>query len=407
LAIENYHEQAWDTNEAIARYNLSILESQFFNFENAFIESNKSLDIEKRYSALLERGEMLMRRLDFSKAKRDFESANETDESPLSKLNLAIYFETVGRLDEALMLADELLAVKDFSWMYNYGISIDQYYRDVYSILSDIFYGAHNESKFKIQSNIVDKLKHSLYRTTIYFKYKYAQHLYKKFALRTANAFEIEKMRNDPAQKIAALFQYKEAFNNYPSRAMTYLAAAKDIESALNPGSIPAYNYDEGILKNNRQLIQNALESFDPEWERNMESLSLLKLYKFNKTGAARLYKMNKGMFRKNGIKLPVQLEVKHVGEKSNGRAARRLAAYLKKAGFSVSENSGLKLIITILTDSTQSTILDNETNEILFNHSFSSIISDAAGDTLSGGIKKNDMIDFINRLAQNCFVAE
>jgi hypothetical protein len=112
---------------------------------------------------------------------------------------------------------------------------------------------------------------------------------------------------------VEALLQYFNAFEAYPRRAFAYLSGAWNFEEKLIPGSSPAYDYEEGRLFDNRELLTRALTEFDPLWERDMIVKAYVTLATSGKKAerqdaAERLFALNRGAMLQNGIKLPVTL---------------------------------------------------------------------------------------------------
>ncbi|MDR1908931.1 MAG: hypothetical protein LBQ35_03330 [Spirochaetaceae bacterium] len=344
-------EQAGDMNfAAVAHYNLSILESRYYNYAEAFERANESLRAHSSPAGRLARGELRQRQLDLAGTFSDYHAAHETDTSPLSKLNLAQACQIAGRLEESRLYAESCLDSRDLSWMLNYGTDPDRYYRDLHEILYKTYGGLYRTESFKVYAGTAAALR-GLFRKFYYrFREMYHGHLFKKYALLAARAY---RAGGDSlfygAAGLDAQIGYYTALESYPRRALPYLQRAREFEVPLIPLSAPAYDADEGILRGDPGLIRRSILLFDPLWERDMTARSLAELcrllrggrHRAERRGAAeRLYAMNRGALRQNGIALPVEMVLTMEGPGGAGRRAEgrraegRLRRTLKRMGF-------------------------------------------------------------------------
>jgi tetratricopeptide (TPR) repeat protein len=324
---------------AVAHYNLSILETRFYHFAEAFERTNASLASQNRSSGWLARGELYLRQLDLSRAFGDYQAAYETDTSSLSKINLSQAYQIAGRLEEARLYAEDCLSSRDLSWMINYGIDPIRYRRDIHEILMYTYSGLADTEKLTPYGTFGDRFR-SMVREQYYrFKSAVHQHLFRKYSLLSADAYEADSL-DGGEQQLDALIQYYNAFEAYPHRALAYLNKAREFEVALIPQSAYSYNTEEGSLVKNRALLRNVIDSFDPVWERDMIADTYADLARLasghrrraeRRDAAERLYALNRGALRQNGIFLPVELIVNVNGENLPASAAR-IEQTLRKA---------------------------------------------------------------------------
>ncbi len=312
---------------AVAYYNLSILESRHYHYADAFQNTELSLAAEDRASGHLARGELQLRRLDFSRTFADYFAAYEIDVSPLSKINIAQAYQIAGKLQEARSYAEETLSARDLSWMLNYGTDLNRHYRDLHDILSDTYKGLA-----KSDPNPVRRVQHR-------FFYLVHEKLYRKYSLSVASAYAGEH------QELDALLNYYNAFEEYPRINLAYLRQARRFETALIPQSAPTYDIEEGRLVGDPALLRRALEQLDPVWERDLiadvyANLALLAAARRDteaeRDAAERLYALNRGALRQNGIRLPVRLDLGLPPGTSAATAAgvrRRLVQALRDSG--------------------------------------------------------------------------
>lgn len=328
---------------SVAHYNLSLLEARFYRFPEALDETNASLSSLNRSSGWLARGELYLHRLDFSRTFADYQEAYESDNSPLSKINMSQAFQIAGRLEEARLYAEDSLKVRDLSWMMNYGIDPDRYKRDLHKILWHTYAGLAETEALSPYSGLRDRFN-SLVRLG-YYKLKTAvhRHLFRKYSLLAAHAYGAETTVGE--LRLDALIQYYNAFEAYPRRAGIYLNMARDFESPRIPPAANSYDAEIGSLFKDRELLRQTIDAFDPMWERDMIADTYTELALLAKgarrsnerqDAAERLYALNRGGLRQKGITLPVHLRFEFNTEEAAAPAARAIkpiVRFLKKAG--------------------------------------------------------------------------
>ena len=359
-AIETGNRLGDRTFTAIAWYNLSILESQFYRFDLCMDALNSSLNTQSRASGRIGRGELFIYRLELRRALDDFEAAYETDTSPLAKLSLAEAYQLSGRLEEARLYAEDCLRRSDNSWMLFYGIDIDRYKKDIHKILADTYYGLAETEKLTPRTSLSEKIQ-SLFRTASY-KLKYAVNirLYRKYCLAAANSYSGEII-NGEGPHLNSYIQYYKAFEEYPRRALAYLNKAREFETALIPASTPGYDLWEGRLLGNEAQVEKALYGFDPLWEkrdisdcyREFAKPEHTRLFNPRRTdpgwAAQELFAINRGALRQAGIKLPVRMNLIFTGEAAGQRQLERAlaAAGFKKNASETSARFALNIRIS------------------------------------------------------------
>jgi Tfp pilus assembly protein PilF len=327
IAIEEAERRQDSLFASVAHYNLSILESRFYQFDLALERTNASLGSLNRSSGRLARGELYLRQLNFRSALADYEAAYEMDTSPLSRLNLSQVYQISGRLEEARVYAEDCLNAGDFSWMLNYGIDPVRYRRDIHEILYKTYEGLAHTERLRPYPEPGEWVRSRAREISCRFKAEVHRLLFRKYSRVSAAAYE------EP--HLDALIQYYHAFEAYPRRALTYLGAARDFEVPLIPAAAPGYDYEEGQLLGRRDLLAASLGGFDPLWERDMIADGLAKLAEGAAAAARELYLLNPGALRQRGISLPVELRFNFDGPAPRNmvRGLRRLRGMLKKAG--------------------------------------------------------------------------
>jgi hypothetical protein len=347
-AIAGGEEWGDHTFSSVAHYNLSLLESRFYHFSEALEETDASLASQNRSSGWLARGELYLHRLDFKQTFAAYQDAYENDNSPLSKLNMAHAFQVAGRLEEARLYAEDNLKSRDLSWMMNYGIDPDRYRRDLHQILWNTYSGLAKTGAFIPRSGPRDRFEGFVMAGYYSFKAAVHRHLFRKYSLLAANAYQA--VSAPPGElRLEALIQYYNAFEAYPRRARVYLGLARDFEASLIPQAANSYDMQMGILLKDRGLLNAVIGALDPVWERDMIAEIYAELAMTAKGGsrraerqdaAERLYALNQGALRQNGIPLPIsQRFVFERNEddrvfRQTARLIKPLAKMLGKAGF-------------------------------------------------------------------------
>ncbi|MDR3170041.1 MAG: hypothetical protein LBU17_00265 [Treponema sp.] len=341
---------------AVAHYNLSILETRFYHFDQSFDQTNASLAAQNRSSGRLARGDLFLRQLNFKQTFIEYQHAHEMDTSPLSKVNLAQSYQIAGRLEEARLYAEDCLRGSDLSWMFNYGMDPVQYKRNLHEILYETYSGLEQTEKVTVYGTWREWLQGSFRRISYRFKAAVHQQFFRKYSLVSAHAYK-DSHGEGGELHLDALIQYYHAFKSEPRRALTYLRQARDFEVALIPESEPSYVFEEGSLLKDTALLYTVLPQFDPVWERDMIAAVYGELAAIRGRGhrsaardaAERLYALNRGALRQEGIRLPVELVVDDSGAKGT-RAERIIRKAIKAAGLDPSPASRFRLSITINT---------------------------------------------------------
>jgi transglutaminase-like putative cysteine protease len=349
---------------SVAYYNLSILETRFYQFDLAFDASTASLEAQNRASGRLSRGELFQRRLEFARVFGEYQVAYELDTSPLSKINLAQSYQIAGRLEEARVYAENCLRVNDLSWMLNYGTDPIRYKRDIYKILYKTYEGLEKAESFK-QGGFKGLFKQLEYR----FKAEENRQLFRKYSLLSANAYSLY---SGGELSPDALCLYSDAFEAYPRRALSYLQEARSLETPLIPDAAPSYDFEIGRLLQDKQLIAESIAALDPIWERDVIADAYTELAKLPGSRSSRndaierLFALNAGALRQAGLSLPVSLFI----DNADTRARGSLQNALKAAGLVPTENARFRLTLTINPGSIDCVLYDSNRGTVLLNRS-------------------------------------
>ncbi|MDR2537957.1 MAG: hypothetical protein LBC46_06605, partial [Treponema sp.] len=350
---------------SVAYYNLSILETRFYQFDLAFDASSTSLAAQNRASGRLSRGELFQRRLEFTRVFGEYQVAYELDISPLSKINLAQSYQIAGRLEEARLYAENCLRVSDLSWMLNYGTDPIRYKRDIYKILYKTYEGLEKAESFK-QGGFEGLFRKLAYR----FKAEENRQLFRKYSLLSANAYSLYSDGGELNPDTLCL--YNDAFEGYPRRALNYLQEARSLETPLIPDAAPSYDFEIGRLLQDKQLIADSIAALDPIWERDIIAEAYTELAKLPGSRSSRndanerLFALNAGALRQAGLGLPVSLVI----DSADTRASRLLQNALKTAGLVPTETARFRLTLTINPGSIDCVLYDGNRGTALLNRS-------------------------------------
>ena len=338
-SIEEAKRSGAKTFEAVALYNLSILEAKYYRYAEAFKRTGQSLEAADRSSGHLARGELFLKRLEFSRTYAEYERAYELDVSPLSKLNLADAYLSAGRLAEARSYAQNALAVADHSWMFNYGTNLNQYRRDIHDILSETYEGLANSEASYPRADALDFIRGLALSTADRIRAAGHRAMFREYARKAAASY------GAAGQPLDALLNYYDAFRAYPKRALSYLREAQELERSLVPASGSLYELERGALEKSVRRVEAALYCFDPVWQKDLTAKAYAALAKLGAAGsperrdaAERLFALNRGALRQRAIRLPVAVSVQ--GDDAERRAGGILDV-LRRSGFDPTAGNG------------------------------------------------------------------
>jgi tetratricopeptide (TPR) repeat protein len=319
---------------AIAYYNLSLLEHNFFHYNSALRFTDESIAMEDRPSGHLARGELFQARMDFPSAEQEYQSAYAKDTTPLSKVNLAILFQKFGRLDLARRYAEEVLDSRDLAWLVYYGTDITRHFKDMHELLSVIYAGLARREAARPTTGIVDRASALVSAARDLVVSWYHAQRFHLYCLQVGRDYLAQGSDED------AWWEFYKGNEGYPEVALKYLSMARELETARTPHASAFYLMEEGRIRRSAALLQSALEAFDPFWEKEPAAEALVSLIPLLKgTGndgprrddIARLFGINPGALPQAGIGLPVSLEFRGGGW--SRREKGLIVRYMKRAG--------------------------------------------------------------------------
>lgn len=354
--------------QSIAYYNLSLLEEEFYNYYTAYTYAERSVSINERATGLMAKGEFYQMRLDFPMAYANYNKALALDDSSLSKLSLADYYVLTGQLREALAILKPLYEDDNLHWMRSFGTDPDRYYVNVHELLFEVYRGLAQIEKSTPRGNPIDTasgfLKQAQYETQAW----YHGQMYHSLNVKVGNTFL------ESGKQLEGWASYYNANEDYPPIAKKYLRKVRDFELQYTEKGLPLFELEEGIITRDAEQLLQAINSLDPVWEKSDEAqalASLAKIYRRRGMKAQarstlnRLYDINPGEFRKNGLGIPavVSIQLENPGIFSFF-FKNDIYGKLKKTGIEVcnidDENVEYTLDIHIAANSLTYTFTDN-----------------------------------------------
>jgi tetratricopeptide (TPR) repeat protein len=322
---------------AIAYYNLSLLEHDFFHYNSALRATDDSLAQEDRPSGHLARGELLEARMDFAGAEQEYREAFATDTTPLSKVNLANLYQEFGRLDLARRYAEEVMGSKDLAWLLYYGTDTARHFQDLHELLAAVYEGLARREAGRPTKGFFDRVG-ALFNAGRYALVSwYHEQRFRAYCVSVGTQYHDQGSVED------AWWEYYRANEAYPEVALKYLGQARTLETARSPHAEPLYLLEEGKVRHSAAALEKALAALDPFWEREQQAdglVSLIPLLKGNAQRARRdeaiitLYGLNPGALPQAGIGLP--LVVQTAGGPWTRPETAALQRFLRRSGSAV-----------------------------------------------------------------------
>jgi tetratricopeptide (TPR) repeat protein len=318
---------------AIAWYNLSLLERNFYRYNSALRDTDESLAMEERASGHLARGELLQSRMEFRSALEEYQAAAAADTTPLSRVNLAVLYQEFGSLELARRYAEEVLSVKDLAWMLYYGTDVTRHFKDLHELLADVHEGLARTAAARPTVGPVQRAAALLAALRHGVLSRYYRLRFRIASLAVGRSYLGQGSLED------AWLQFFRANERYPEVALKYLGMARALETARAPHAEAFYLQEEGALRRSADLLARSIEGFDPFWEKEAIAESLRRLIPLmrrpdeaarSRDAVERLYEINPGALLQAGIGLP--LGVSFEGQGWGMREIRLISRYLKRA---------------------------------------------------------------------------
>ena len=322
---------------SVAYYNLSLLEHSFYNYNSALRYTEDSIQMVERAPGHLARGELFQSRLDFKRALSEYQTSMVKDDTPLSKVNLAMLYQKFGMLELARRYAEEVLESRDRSWMYYYGTDLKRHLQDVHEILADVYAGLASSGAAQPRSGILQSLRWTVRWLEYRLKAYYHHQKLRSYCLQVGRSYLSEGNHLD------AFWEFYSANERYRPVALKYLGLARDLEVQVASHALYYYQQEEGKIRGDRQLLDRSIQGLDPFWEREGIFDSLRYLIPLLKGKSAprrlavnRLYQLNPGGLLQYGFTLPLVVSRNVAGD----RVLRRCLKHLKHSGSEITADA-------------------------------------------------------------------
>jgi tetratricopeptide (TPR) repeat protein len=330
---------------AIAYYNLSLLEHNFFHYNSALQDTDESISMDDRPSGHLARGELFESRLDFSSAQADYQSAYAQDTTPLSKINIAILLQKSGQLELARRYGEEVLSSKDLAWIVYYGTDVLRHFKDVHELLKDVYAGLARQEAGKPTAGILERLSALASAARDLVLSWYHRQMFRMYSLAVGRQYLAQGSFED------AWWEFYRGNQGYHEVALKYLDMAKRLETARSPHAEYFYLQEEGELLHSPDLLRRSIEGFDPFWEKeataeSLSALASLLAGEARRDTIAQLYQLNPGALLQAGLGLPMR--VVFVGMGFQQREKRLILRYLRRAGSECTSDVALAMRYTL-----------------------------------------------------------
>lgn len=350
-AIELAEEGGQKYLASIYYYNRSILEKTFFHFAEAYQDTVFSLDRAPRSSGYLMQSELELRKLDFVKALSLYMKALSLDSTPLATIGLADTWLKTGYPERAFVYISSLKKKTDRSWIANYGTTIYQYEADYHMLQKDYFRLLLNREKRTVIHGLSTKLS-SWFHTlswSVYAWYHDTLFRFKNIDIAKHHSTTVESEEFHTTQTLYTNSFYFLAFDAWRATAAPYLEESERIEVGFIPELKPSYLHDKGTLFRDVSMLDQAIATLNPVWEREILVRSLAERLKLTRKNdiritaeyGAMLYALNPASFFLYNIFFPVQMSpdsptwirkmLRHAGFSENQYSPYELEVFTSK----------------------------------------------------------------------------
>ncbi len=307
---------------SVAYYNLSLLERGFYHYNSALRYTELSIGQQDRPTGHLSKGELFQSQLHFRDALAEYQRGLAMDDSPLTKINLAILYQKFGLLDYARRYAEEVFSLKDVSWMHSFGTDRDLHLKEVYELLADIYRGLAHKTRLSPSRNLWERLLHWANSIGYHLKSNWYRRQFRNLSLKVGKDYLAKG--ND----LDAFWEFYRANEPYRKVALKYLHRARDIEIRVKPHAAAYYLQEEGKVTGSASKLEASIKQFDRFWEREAISDSLIEMVRlakkrsvFQRETLNRLYEINPGALLQIGYGVPLRVTL-HLTSQPAGTAS-------------------------------------------------------------------------------------
>jgi hypothetical protein len=330
-SIEDALDNGKEYFASVAYYNLSLLDYSFYLYRDAREEAMRSIEIRPRSGGFMVIGELDFLAWNLDDALSSYREAESRDDTPLSRVDLASFYQRIGYLDEAIRLVENIRDDTDSSWMYHYGVNSMRFEMDLHQILADSWKGKAEQAALVPAAGLKQVSQRLYHRFLWSIRGMYHNRYYR--ALTSGYSAELQEEGNS----LDAAWNAASASRGYRRIALSYLEEARLIETELTTRAVPWYEMEMGREAGDEGMLENALLGFSPEEGAAYEE-TLRYMAQSSGKYLRELYSLNPGGLRQYGLSLPVVLKVS--GERSRF-VFRRLRRLLRHSGYRVYSSPG------------------------------------------------------------------
>ncbi len=377
LAIRMAEEKKQTYLASIYYYNRSILEEVFYQFDMAYEDTAKSLEASPRSSGYLMQGELELRRLNFKAAFSHYLKAFSLDSTPLAALGLADTLIQAGYPNEAERYLQAVQKKVDYSWIANYGTTITQYRADLQKIYLDVYKYRSVQEKRKVVHSLSTFISRSWNRSRYALYQWYHEAMYRIQNKNVARHYETSEKEYSRITGLGLYVNsfYFIAFDGWQKTAVPYLDRAAKIETGYVDAAKPSYLFEQGALKNDISLLDTAISTLNPVWERQYLSKALATRILLTPKSdtvlknaySPDLYELDPSAFLYNDLNLPVHYIVTESESPFTQKAATKIKKLLSGKGFPPADSSRFELIIEVSKTASTLTLKNRNTNRTIY----------------------------------------
>lgn len=314
LAIDDALKSGASSFAAVGYYNLSLVEYSFYNYAKALEYTEKSLQQRDRANGHISKGELFQTALRGADALEEFKTAEASDLTLFSKIDLAFLYLQMGMLEEAEIYVRNILDDKDRTWMFNYGIDDEELDRDMAELQAELYSAKYNQAKVTPYWGVrgfIDK-------NWTFIKNR-SKSIYWSIRYRQLSRFIGDRRIEQGGAVVDVWRDYSNALEGYRIPYLRYITQVDQFETSLTDRAIPFYAMKRGKAISDVELLNSSIEGFNPEWERLFREegqLALISSLKGRHNKDLRdqilfdIYSVNSGGLRQNGLAIPLAIQI-------------------------------------------------------------------------------------------------
>lgn len=324
---------------SVYSYNKAILESVFYHFDTAEEDARNASDYFSRSSGYLMLGELEERKNNFDRAISYYVQSTENNHTPLPLINLAKIYLRIGHWEKAERYIAQIERVTDRSWIANFGMSTTQFYSELHELYKTLYEKKYAAEKMRIPESVKDFFVRHKNLLRYAAQLRYYRALCSVYSLKLAKEYTL----SGGTHELYKNSFYYRAFEALPFKAKRYLRRAEALETAVIPQAQASYTAERGILLRDARLLEKALQTLDPVWEKELREQAAATLIGCTQKAELKaalckeLLRANPACFPEYQIRLPVRLACAGQDERLCKRTEKRLTAALKRSLFTVS----------------------------------------------------------------------